>query len=123
MTLGGEFDEEGMEFTDDESMTDSDKSNDSVDSHGLLRQKNDGIGSGVKIDTKMANLFSKPQQAGKPNFLSAALGGMMGQKVADEHLQNNTHFISDFGGKELEEDKIGDINTQMKDLFEKLRSV
>ena len=57
MTQGGELDEEEMEFTDEESMTSSDDSVASRDSHGLPKQKVPDESKEIKIDLKMANRF------------------------------------------------------------------
>ena len=54
MTAGGELDEEEMSFTDEESMTSSEGSVASRDSHGILKQK-DEESKGIKIDLKHAN--------------------------------------------------------------------
>ena len=108
MTQGGEFDEEEMEFTDEESMTESDNSMGSVDSHGIPKPR-DEAGPGVKIDLKMANRFppTKTQSHSKPDLMKS-LGDKLSAKVVDE-LRDNVQYVTDFD-KHLTENKIDDIN-------------
>jgi len=91
----------------------------SVDSHGIPKPR-DEAGPGLKIDLKMANMFKPTKTGSKPDIIKA-LGDKLSQKVVDE-LRDNVQYVSDFD-KHLTENKIDDINPQMKDLFDKLRGV
>ena len=108
-----------MDFT-DESMTSSDGSVASLDSHGLPKQKNEES-KDVKIDLKTANLFSSKAQkevtmaSENEHIRKYGEGYMQNKKIAEE-LKEDEKFL-------LGDDKIGDINGQMKGLFDKLRDV
>ena len=127
---GGDSEEDIVEFTDVESsLTCSDVSVDSQDSNGKLRQKGDES-KDPKIDLKAVNRFPstvanhsarfQAKTEGVENDILKQRGDVHVQnlKIAEDMKENGFDF-----DVRLADDKIGDINNQMKEIFDKLRGV